>query len=220
MKRYISYAMIALLATIAVSMPRHRTRTAMEAKEKAAWQAFKDKNEADFKKVVDNDIRCVYADGIANMAKELADMQKWDMKSFAISDYDIFSDEKDVMVATYTVTIEGTFDGKDVSGTYNAGTVWKKEGNKWLAIFHTNIKQAAPNRWRVILNWKKRCSRCRCARFRQRVLYWWQAYRLRFVSDDLSLVTYHSNVDEIAGEPMAERSETDDPLNLMRVMPP
>ena len=32
--------------------------------------------------------------------------------------------------------------GKDASGTYNAGSVWKMENGKWLAIFHTNIKQA------------------------------------------------------------------------------
>ena len=51
------------------------------------------------------------------------------------------SDEPDVMVATYKVTIEGTFDGKDASGTYNAGSVWKIENGKWLAIFHTNVKQ-------------------------------------------------------------------------------
>jgi ketosteroid isomerase-like protein len=47
-------------------------------------------------------------------------------------------------VSTYTVKVEGTFDGKDMSSTYNAGSIWKKEGNNWLAIFHTNIKQAAP----------------------------------------------------------------------------
>jgi len=75
------------------------------------------------------------------MAKELADMQKWDMKSFKISDYNAISDEPDVMVTSYKVTIEGTFDGKDASGTYNAGSVWKIENGKWLAIFHTNIKQ-------------------------------------------------------------------------------
>jgi hypothetical protein len=139
MKKYISYAITILLASTAISMAAP-DKAAMEAKEKAAWQAFKDKKADDFKKVVDKDIRCVYADGIANLEKELADMKKWDMKSFAISDFDIFSDEKDVMVTTYKVKIEGTVDSKDVSGTYNAGSVWKKEGNDWLAIFHTNIK--------------------------------------------------------------------------------
>ena len=74
------------------------------------------------------------------MAKEMSDMQKWDMKSFAISNYKIHSDEKDVIVANYVVTLAGTMDGKDASGVYNAGTVWKKENGKWLAIFHTNVK--------------------------------------------------------------------------------
>jgi len=144
MKKHLRYAIIAFFATVAVSIAATPDKAAMEGKEKAAWQAFKDKNEADFKKLVDKDIRCVYDTGVSNMAKELDAMKKWDMKSFEISDYDIFSDEKDVIVSTYTVKVEGTFDGKDVSGTYNAGSVWKKEGSNWLAIFHTNIKQAAP----------------------------------------------------------------------------
>ena len=44
----------------------------IEAKEKAAWQAFKDKKPDDFKKVVDGDMVGVYADGIADMAKEMS----------------------------------------------------------------------------------------------------------------------------------------------------
>jgi hypothetical protein len=144
MKKQITYLMTALLAIVAVSNAATPEMAAMEGKEKAAWQAFRDKNEAEFKKLVDKDVRGVYDTGVANLAGELDAMKKWDMKSFAISDYDIFSDEKDVIVSTYTVKVEGTFDGKDMSGTYNAGSVWKKEGNNWLAIFHTNIKQAAP----------------------------------------------------------------------------
>ena len=144
MKKQITYLMTTLLATITVSIAATPDKAAREGKEKAAWQAFKDKNEAEFKKLVDKDVRGVYDTGVANLAKELDAMKKWDMKSFAISDYDIFSDEKDVIVSTYTVKVDGTFDGKDMSGIYNAGTVWKKEGNNWLAIFHTNIKQAAP----------------------------------------------------------------------------
>ena len=144
MKKYITYLMTALLATIAISNAAPPDKAAMEAKEKAAWQAFKDKNADAFKKVVDKDIRCVYADRHpSNMQNELADMQKWDMKSFEISDFDMFSDEKDVIVTTYKVKVEGTVDGKDMSGTYNAGSVWKLENGQWLAIFHTNVKEAA-----------------------------------------------------------------------------
>jgi hypothetical protein len=143
MKKQITYLITALLATIAISNDAPPDKAAMEGKEKAAWQAFKDKNEADFKKVVDKDFRGVYAEGVANMQKELDDMKKWDMKSFEISDYDMFSDEKDVVVTTYTVKIQGTYDGKDASGTYNAGSVWKQENGNWMAIFHTNVKPTA-----------------------------------------------------------------------------
>jgi hypothetical protein len=140
MKKHIAYAVIALIASIGVSIAAP-DKAAIEAKEKEAWQAFKDKKADDFKKVVDKDFLGVYAEGVSDMDKELSDMKKWDMKSFAISGYKAFSDEKDVMVTTYTVKIEGTYDGKDSSGTYNAGSVWKEENGAWMAIFHTNVKQ-------------------------------------------------------------------------------
>lgn len=141
MNKCFSYITLALLATTAVSLSAP-DKAAIEAKENAAWQAFKDKKADDFKKVVDKDFVGVYAEGVSGMAKEMSDMQKWDMKSFKISDFKSFSDEKDVTVTSYTVTIEGTYDGKDSSGTYNAGSVWKTENGKWLAIFHTNVLQA------------------------------------------------------------------------------
>src|SRR2546430_17687545 len=139
MKKHIDYAVTALIASIAVSIAAP-DKAAIEAKEKEAWQTFKDKNAEGFKKVVDKDFRGAYAEGLSDMAKELSDMKKWDMKSFTISEYTAFSDEKDVIVTTYTVKIEGTFEGKDASGTYNAGSVWKMENGAWMAIFHTNVK--------------------------------------------------------------------------------
>ena len=146
MKKQMIYLMTALLATIAVSNGATPDKAAMEAKEKSAWQAFKDKNSDAFKKVVDKDIRCVYADRLStSLQNELADMQKWDMKSFEFSDFEVFSDEKDVIVTTYKVKVEGTVDGKDASGNYNAGSVWKLENGQWLAIFHTNVKEALSN---------------------------------------------------------------------------
>jgi hypothetical protein len=143
MHKLIAHTITVLLATVAVSIAAPDKNVIM-AKEKAAWQAFKDKNADDFKKVVDGDVVGIYASGISGMKEELRDMQKWDMKSFKISDFKAHSDEKDVMVTTYKVTVKGTYDGKDASGTYNAGSVWKIENGVWLAIFHTNILQEAP----------------------------------------------------------------------------
>jgi hypothetical protein len=140
MKKSLSLAVAVLFAAIAVSFAGP-DKAALMANEKAAWQAYKDKNADAFKKVVDKDIKCVYADGVSDMAKELSDMSKWDIKSFEISDFTMFSDEKDVAVTTYTVKLDATSEGKDMSGNYTAGSVWKSENDKWMAIFHTNVKQ-------------------------------------------------------------------------------
>jgi hypothetical protein len=139
MKKQITYAIIALFVASVVSAATP-DKEAIMAKVKAAWQAYKDKKSDEFKKVVDKDLRCVYAEGIQNRQKELDDMNKWDIKSFTISDFDSFTDEPDVVVVTYKVAIDGTYDGKDMSGTYNAGDVWKKEKGAWLAIFHASSK--------------------------------------------------------------------------------
>src|SRR6266699_3813575 len=140
MKKYISYTMMALLGTVALSTAAS-TEDMMLEKEKAAWQAFKDRKPDDFKKVVSPNLVAVYAEGMSDLQKELADMQKWDMKSFAISDYKVTSDGPGTVVATYKVAVEGTYDGKDQSGTYNAASVWKKQKGEWQAIFHTNVKE-------------------------------------------------------------------------------
>jgi hypothetical protein len=140
MKKYLTVAVTMLFAMISVALAATPDKDAMMAKEKEAWQAFKDKNAEGFKKVVDADFRGVYAEGVVDLKAELEEMKNADMKSFAISDYTAFSDEPDVIVATYKCVVQGTSGGKDNSGTYNCGTVWKMEKGVWLAIFHTNIK--------------------------------------------------------------------------------
>jgi hypothetical protein len=141
MKKLIVSITTLLLATMAVSMAAPDEAAMME-KEKAAWQAFKDKKPADFKKVIAADFVGVYDEGVSNMEKELSDMQKWDMKSFTISDYKVTSAGPKLVISSYVVKIEGTFNGKDASGTFNCGSVWHKRTGDWQAVFHTNVKQS------------------------------------------------------------------------------
>ena len=143
MKKYFSLAVTVWFASIALSLAAAPDKDAMMAKEKEAWQAFKDKNADAFKKLVDKDFRGVYAEGVVDLKAELDEMQKSDMKSFTLSDFTSSSNEPDVIVTTYKCTMQGSNGGKDNSGTYTCGTVWKMENGAWMAIFHTNIKAEA-----------------------------------------------------------------------------
>jgi hypothetical protein len=142
MKKHITYAMTALFATIAVSMAAP-DKDAMLAKETAAWQAYKDKKADDFKKTVSADMVAVYSDGAADVQKEVAEMQKMDIKSFTISDFKMTASGADIVMTSYKVKIEGTHGGEDASGNFYAGSVWKNEKGEWRAIFHTNIEEEA-----------------------------------------------------------------------------
>jgi hypothetical protein len=142
MKKYMTYAVTALFATIAVSIAAPDQDTMMK-KEKAAWQAFKDKKTDEFTKLLSSNFMAVYADGIYNKQQEIDSMKKWDMKSFALSDFKLVMTDADTALMTYTVQVEATVDGKDASGTYNAGSIWQMKKGEWHPIFHTNMKQEA-----------------------------------------------------------------------------
>jgi len=143
MKKYISYSVVAFFAATVVALAAP-DKEAMMAKEKAAWQAFKDKKSDDFKNLLSADFMGVYSDGIQALQKEMDSMKTWDLKSFAFSDMKVVFPDADTATLTYKVKVEGTSNGKDASGTYNAGSVWKKHGGEWHAIFHTNMKEEAP----------------------------------------------------------------------------
>jgi len=140
MKKYMTYAVTALFITIAVSIAAP-DQDAMMTKEKAAWQAFKDKKTDEFMKLLSSNFMAVYADGIQTKQQEIDSIKKWDMKSFALSDYKLVMTDANTALVTYTVKVEGTADGQDASGDYNAASIWQMKNGEWHPIFHTNIKQ-------------------------------------------------------------------------------
>jgi len=144
MKKLMTYTVTALLATIAISFAAPSDKEAIISKEKAAWQAFKDKKADDFKKLLSADLVAVYADGMHNLQQEVDSMPKTDMKSFDLSDFNVVFPNKKTAIITYKAKIEATSDGKDVSGTYNVGSVWHTANGQWVAIFHTDSKVPPP----------------------------------------------------------------------------
>ena len=146
MKKLITYTVTALLVTIAISFAApDNDKEAIISKEKAAWQAFKDKKADEFKKLLSTDLVTVYSDGMHNLQQEVDAMSKTDMKSFDLSDFNVVFPNKKTAIITYKAKIEATADGKDVSGTYNAGSVWHTAKGQWVGIFHTDSKVTPPS---------------------------------------------------------------------------
>lgn len=139
MKKLIALTVIGLFAASAAVFASP-DKDALITAEKNAWQNIKDKKWDDFKKIFSADFRGVYADGINKLDKEMAGVKGLDLKSYDLGDIDFVSIDKDAAMVVYTATVEGTQDGKDVSGKINAASVWKKEGNDWRCVFHTDVQ--------------------------------------------------------------------------------
>jgi hypothetical protein len=143
MKKYLTYIVTAFFASTVLAFAAP-DKAALEAKENAVWQAFKDKKADEFKKFVSPHMMAVYADGIYDLQKEVDAMAKTEMKSFTLSDFNVVMTDADTALVTYTAKVEASADGKDNSGDYNCGTVWQMKKGEWHAVFHSDMKAEAP----------------------------------------------------------------------------
>ena len=138
MKKLLTLAVTTFFAmSVALASP---DKEAVAAAEKAAWQNLTDKKFDAFQKMLATDFRGVYAGGIHKADAEMAEVRTLDFKSFVLGELDVVFLAKDTAMITYQVTIEGTVGGKDISGKANAASIWKKEGNDWHVVFHTDVK--------------------------------------------------------------------------------
>jgi len=108
--------------------------------EKSAWQAYKNKQTRSLRKLLSKSYYGVYADGIKTMDMEVADMAKTDLHGYSLADFKVEFPNANVAIITYKATQQATSGQQDISGTYNSESVWVKKGEKWLNVFHTEIK--------------------------------------------------------------------------------
>ena len=108
--------------------------------EKSAWEAYKNKQADAFKALMSKEYYGVYAEGVKSLDAEVADMAKSDLRDYSSSDIKVVFPHPKMAVMTYKAKLQATADGKDISGTYNSGSVWVQQGGKWVGAFHTEAK--------------------------------------------------------------------------------
>jgi len=77
---------------------------------------------------------------VKTLDTELADMAKSDLRDYSFSDVKVVFPHLKMAVMIYKAKLQATADGKDISGTYNCGSVWIQQGGKWVGAFHFEAK--------------------------------------------------------------------------------
>ena len=112
---------------------------ALESKEKAGWQAWKDHNPKLVEEFISENAVNI-ADGEVAKGKQQVLKNITDtgcvVNSFSLSDFSYMWLDKDTVVMTYSATQDATCQGKKQAGKVLAASIWQKKGGKWLSPFH------------------------------------------------------------------------------------
>ena len=135
MLKLFACALIALIAIVDLANAAP-DKEAIIAKEKAVWEAFRDKNVDQVKKLISTDVVAVYPDGIYNFQQRLDGMSKMTMQSFSLSDFNVVMPDANIATISYKAKVENKDGG---SSDLNCATVWNLKNGEWKAVFHSDM---------------------------------------------------------------------------------
>lgn len=107
------------------------------AKEKASWEAIKNKNYEAFANMLTDDEIYVGPDGVYDKAATLNGLKSFELTDATFSDWKFVSVDKDAAIITYTATAKVKMNGKEMPpDTVRSSSAWVNRDGKWLSIYH------------------------------------------------------------------------------------
>lgn len=107
------------------------------AKEKAIWDAIKNKDYDAFGNMLAEDQIEVTREAVYDKAGSITAVKEFEPSEVSFSDWKFMSIDKDAYVVTYTVNVKGKYSGKEFPAETNrCSSAWVNRGGKWLAMYH------------------------------------------------------------------------------------
>src|SRR5262249_13967203 len=122
------------------AMSQSSLEKALIEREKAVWETIKNKQFDAFRKYYAGNFRAVSSDGVNTINQELEGVRNLDLKHYSLTDMQVVIPNKDTAILTFKVTVQGSYNGQDISGVYYASATWINQNGKWLAILYTEAK--------------------------------------------------------------------------------
>lgn len=134
----LSFALL-LSAVSLQAQSKDAVEKALQTKEQAGWQAWKDKDPKFFGEILpDNSVNIaggMMDSGKSNIIKGMASAN-CEVASFSLSDFAYMWLDKDTVLMTYRASQDGTCGGKKIAPKVIASSIWQKQGGKWVSPFH------------------------------------------------------------------------------------
>jgi ketosteroid isomerase-like protein len=141
----LAYRLLLPLAVLVCSAPAFAQATGDDqakftTRENAVWAAVKNKELSALKNVMSENYVATYDAGIVGRDDELSSIGKGQLNSARLDDVQVRRLDPSNVVVTGKAVVDGSMDGKSMSGTYNTMTVWHRNGNTWRVAAHSQVK--------------------------------------------------------------------------------
>jgi hypothetical protein len=109
-------------------------------RETAVWASVKNKEISALRNTMSDNYVATYDAGIVGRDDELGTISKGTLTSARLDDVQVRRIDPANVIVTAKAVVDGTMDGKSISGTYNTLTVWHRNGNTWKIAAHSEVK--------------------------------------------------------------------------------
>ncbi len=109
--------------------------------ERAAWQAYKEKDASAYRKLLDSGYVNVGGDGIFGVEKEIRDMARSGVESFSLSTMAVSFPAPNVAVVTYLVSVTRAGKLPSQAVPFYDASVWVRSEGTWKTVLHTHARK-------------------------------------------------------------------------------
>jgi hypothetical protein len=125
--------------------PPPMTEADATAKEKAIWEAIKQKDYDAFAGMLADDQIEVLPEGVMDKASSISGVKEFEPSDLTFTDWKFLSIDKNAFIVAYTVAMKGKYRGKEFpEESARASSAWAYRGGKWVAVFHQETQVAKP----------------------------------------------------------------------------
>lgn len=156
MKKILAVVPIVILAAACAAPPANKqaepvanTNSAIEAappaiteadaiaKEKAVWDAIKNKDYDAFAQGLASDWMEVLPEGVLDKSTSIEGVKQFEPSEITFNDWKLLQINKNSFVISYTVATKGKFQGKELPpASTRASSAWVYRDKKWVSIYH------------------------------------------------------------------------------------
>jgi len=131
-----------------MQQPKDALKQQILALETQFWDAVQSRDSQTAASLSDDPCIVVGSHGVGEISHEvfsqMMKQDKWTIAGYSLKDVHVRQISEDVVAVAYTVEEDGKLEGRDMKLKAYDCSVWKKVGERWICVVHTETPHGDP----------------------------------------------------------------------------